>query len=233
MFKKTFIAAILAKLAFALPVPEQQQQQANPNLPDLLAKHYVPSTVGTNTLKYPIMNEYCLDDESSTTLLSIDGTLVPMMADAGWYTATYGSQYSYADQIFVLNLRKTSIVQLTSCFCFGNVFQAYDNGKAILLTDHCTWPAPTSNTCSDEDDNRITVPQDCALSPNFCDGAAILEPGYHNISIGVLQSPWGAGAAYIRVDTAAQSNPSWMNLPLMPLCQMDPDNWTCNQNIVE
>lgn len=232
MLKKTIIAALLAKLALCYPVQQQQQQQdVNPNMPEQFAKHYVPSNVQTNTIKFPIMNEYCLDDDSSTTLLSIDGTLVPMMADAGWYTVTYGSQYSYADQIFVLNLRKTSIVQLTACFCFGNVFQAYDNGKAILLTDHCTWPAPTAEDCVDE--TRETDPQACVDSANFCDGAAILEPGYHNISIGVLQSPWGAGAAYIRVDTAAQANPSWMNLPLMPLCQIDPDNWTCNQNIVE
>lgn len=227
MFTKTIISALLAKLILSLPF----QEDSNMNMPNELAKHYVPSNVQTNTLKYPIINDFCYDDDSETTLLSIDGTLVPMMADSGWYTVTYGSQYTYADQIFVLNTRKTAIIKLTACFCPGNVFQVFDNGMPIILTDHCDWPVVPPADCS----ARETDPQICSESNLFCDGAAILEPGYHNISIGVLNSPWGAGAAYIRVDTAAQGSTSYMNLPLTPLCQMDPNpiNWTCNQNIVE
>lgn len=220
------MAVLLAKLATALPV----QQDLNPNLPERFAKHYVPSTVNTNTLKFPILNQYCDESSSDSTLLSIDGVLVPMMADAGWYTVTYGAQYTYADQIFVLNNKKTAILQMTSCFCPGNVFQVFDNGTPITLTDNCDWPVPTDPTCTDLE--RETDPFVCSQSSSFCMGVALLEPGYHNISVGVLESPWGAGAAYIRVDTAAQGTSSYYNLPLTPLCEITGVN-NCNQNIVE
>lgn len=225
---KAIFAAILAKLAFALPTGQQQQQSANPNMPAELAKHYAPSNVNTNTLKYPIFDQFCSDSSDSTTLISIDGVLVPMMADAGWYTVTYGAQYTYADQIFVLNNKKTAILQMTGCYCPGNVFQVFDNGTPITLTDDCTFPQPTEPTC----ENREPDPFTCSQSTDFCHGAALLEPGYHNISIGILASPWGAGASYIRVDTAAQGDSSFMNLPLTPLCEITGVN-NCNQNVVE
>ncbi len=229
--KKVIVAGLLGKLLNAFPTGQQVQQDFCPNMPVDLAKHYVPSQVQSNTIKYPVLNEFCLDEESTTTMMSIDGVLVPLMPDAGWYTVTYGSQYTYADQIFVINNRKTSIIQLTACFCPGNVFQVFDNGTPIILTDNCNWPVPISPNCTGP--NRVTDPLTCSNSPNFCNGAAILEPGYHNISVGVLNSPWGAGAAYVRVDTAAQNgNETYLNLPLVPLCEMN-GQYTCNTQIVE
>lgn len=226
MLSKTLLALLLAKAATALPTG--QASNANQNMPMDLAKHYVPSNVMTNTLKFPLMGAhgYC-ESESSTTLMSIDGVLVPLMADAGWYTVTYGSQYTYADQIFVLQNKKTSILQLTGCFCSGNQFQVFDNGVPVTLTDNCDLTTLDNPNC----DERTTVPEDCATNAIFCNGVALLEPGWHNISVGVLLSPWGAGAAYIRVDTAAQGATSYLNLPLTPLCMMNGNN--CNQQIIE
>lgn len=216
-------AMLLAKLTMAVPSAD-----TNPNLPEAIAKHYIPSSVNTNTLKFPQM-KYRDESSSSETLISIDGVVMPLMPDAGWYTVTFGGQYTYADQIFAVYNKQTAIIEMTACFCPGDQFQVFDNGVPITLTDaHCTPSSLTNVVCTTPEQD----PNVCADSnPDFCAGAAILEPGFHNITVGVLASPWGAGAAFIRVDTACKdANPDFYDLPLVRCCTASS---TCPTGVVE
>lgn len=215
---------LLAKLSMAVP-----SSDANPNLPEGIAKNYIPSSINTNTLKFPQM-KYRDESSSSETLISIDGVVMPLMPDAGWYTVTYGGQYTYADQIFAVYNKQTAIIELTACFCPGDQFQVFDNGVPITLTDaHCDANSLTVHDCSSVREEDPNVCADNNVS--FCAGAAILEPGFHNVTVGVLASPWGAGAAFIRVDTACKdAAPDFYDLPLVRCCT---SSNTCPTGVVE
>lgn len=139
--------------------------------------------------------------------------------DAGWYSFAYGAAGTMAYRSFAVCNSQVVQLEVTSCFCLGNVFSIFDNGQPILTTDN----QATAADCT----TPITVPQDCSDDPDMSKGSVLLLPGCHNISIVAVQSPYMGGTAFLRVDTACPN--SDFSLPPIPCCEaLD----TCSQAIL-
>jgi hypothetical protein len=78
---------------------------------------------------------------------------------------------------------------VTDAFLKGDAFEVFDSGVSIGTT-----PAvPTGSDCGSD-------PAVCVNDPAVSHRAFNLGPGPHSITIKAVTSPFGAGAAYFRVD---------------------------------
>ena len=86
-----------------------------------------------------------------------------------------------------------------------------DNGVVVQNIDYC--PTPTAQ-CT----NPITDPEQCLIDQDqaYCSGGVLLLPGRHNITIGVSQSLYTAGAAFVRLDSVCPKD-----VGATPCCQID------------
>jgi hypothetical protein len=78
---------------------------------------------------------------------------------------------------------------VTDAFQIGDTFQVLDNGNLIGSTSAVT----TSGNCG-------TDPVPCLADPSVSHGVFNLGPGTHKLTIKMLASPFGTGAAYFRID---------------------------------
>lgn len=118
-----------------------------------------------------------------------------MKPNSGWYKFYYGNEGTVAWQSYSFDLPYQSVITLTDCFCPGDRFQLIDNGRVLLNVNQCPFP---DTACTIQ--NQVADPDQCVKDGNFCSGSAILPPGPHNITIGVLDSGLTAGAAFVRLD---------------------------------
>ena len=88
------------------------------------------------------------------------------------------------------------VVTITDAFFSGNSFELFDSGSLAGST-------PSVNigySCGDD-------PAVCLLDPNFSHAVFALGAGDHSLTIDALDSPFGGGAAYFRVDAQATAVP--------------------------
>lgn len=79
---------------------------------------------------------------------------------------------------------------MTDAFLKGDRFEIFDGGVSIGMTSAV--PTNTADCGSD--------PAVCVSDPTVSHGAFNLGPGSHSITIKAQNSPFGAGAAYFRID---------------------------------
>ena len=81
---------------------------------------------------------------------------------------------------------------VTDAYLLGDVFEIFDFGVSIGAIAR-----PTGNdSCNDD-------PDPCVANPLVGHGFFLLDPGPHQITIQLLDSPFGGGAAYFRVEPSA------------------------------
>lgn len=169
-------------------------------------------------------------DPSWTTLSSSseERTSVKVGVDNGYYAFTYGNENTLAFQSFIVESRHLTILSVSDCFLPGDVFQIYDNGQYMMVTDLCeAGPVP------DPSDIRVQGnPCACFSDSRYCKNFGYLLPGFHNITIAVVRSVGTAGAGYLRVDTVCENVCEGDNCPIFPLpcCQIE-GNQACSKNI--
>lgn len=101
------------------------------------------------------------------------------------------------------------LVTVTDAFFSGNSFELFDSGTLVGATPS----VDLGYSCGDD-------PALCALDPNFSHSTFLLGAGDHSLTIDALDSPFGGGAAYFRIDaqTVAASEPSSIMLLALGLC---------------
>lgn len=142
---------------------------------------------------------------------------IKIVPDAGFYPFSFQVPYDPIHQAFYFKSDKLTMVTVVDCFCEGDSFQFYDNGALIGVTStNC--PADTFNP-DQECNNPLMDPYECTQSTDHCIGGAYLLPGFHNITLQTIHSPFSGGTAFIRVDTACQTYQG-----LVPCCQLPGGN---------
>lgn len=168
-------------------------------------------------------------DWTSISSSSEERTSVNLMVDNGYYAFTYGNANTFAFQSFIVNSKHLTILSISDCFLPGDIFQVYDNGQYMMVTDIC----PDGPVAHPQPDELEKCPATCFQSCSFCKNFGYLLPGWHNITIAVLRSASTAGAGYLRVDTACQADETCtdnLNRYPQPCCQLD-GHQACSQNI--
>lgn len=179
MFVKIVLILLLVALNFihAIPHEETSIQNGFPEGGEMIAP------LSFHALKEEAMEEGLED-------LAVNAKDVHLKVGAGWYNFTFTNQYSFANRNFLFQTEKQTLLRITDTFCAGDVFQVYDWGQFLLQT------TPVNITC----DNYTPLPDVAWPSIGWSSGYYFLDPGCHNITIQVIQSPYTAGAANIRVD---------------------------------
>ncbi len=124
---------------------------------------------------------------------------VKIHPDMGFYAFSFGASHTYAFQNFVVKLRKPTWLSVTDCYCPGDNFQVFDNGRPILVTNECPEVTPSCELAFE--DNAWS----CLKDPNFCHGVVLLDSGHHNLTIATINSSVGGGAAFLRLDSICPS----------------------------
>jgi hypothetical protein len=87
--------------------------------------------------------------------------------------------------------------KVTDAFSSGDQFEVFDFGTSIGTTS-----SPIDGgSCGDD-------PVPCFSDPNYSHGTFGLDAGSHSITIKVIQSPFGMGAAYFIAEEAAPLSPA-------------------------
>lgn len=161
----------------------------------------------------------CGRQESSSSSSSQECGLenIKIVPDGGFYPFSFQVPYDPVMQAFYFKSDKLTMVTVVDCFCEGDFFQFYDNGSLIGVTEtNCPFEFYNPDqTCN----YPIMDPFKCTQSPNHCMGGAYLLPGFHNITLQTVFSPFSGGTAFIRVDTACQTYQG-----LVPCCSLPGGN---------
>lgn len=159
----------------------------------------------------------CKSSSSSSSSNDCGLENIKIVPDGGFYPFSFQVPYDPIHQAFYFKSDKLTMVTVVDCFCEGDFFQFYDNGSLIGVT---------STNCDYEDynpdqtcDHPIMDPFQCTRSDDHCMGGAYLLPGFHNITLQTVFSPFSGGTAFIRVDTACQTYNG-----LVPCCSLPGGN---------
>lgn len=120
-----------------------------------------------------------------------------------------GNSIEAGDPAWTFTTSAPVFVTITDAFFSGNSFELFDSGTLIGSTPF----VDLGYACGDD-------PAICALDPNFSHAVFSLGAGDHSLSIDALDSPFGGGAAYFRVDPqlAAVPEPGTIGLLTLGLC---------------
>lgn len=150
----------------------------------------------------------CASTSSSDSSSECGLEHIRIVPDGGFYPFSFQVPYEPIAQDFYFKSDKLTILTVLDCFCQGDAFHFYDNGMLIGMTnDFCqilTTPPPDPFTC-DAYGPVLSTPHECFNSENYCRGSAFLLPGFHNISLQTISSPFTGGTAFLRVDAACQT----------------------------
>ena len=85
-------------------------------------------------------------------------------------------------------------MRITDAFTRGDTFKVFDSNMLVLTTPYVApdYYIPPSIMCTD--------PENCYGSDGFSFGWIDLAAGSHSLTIQVVDSPHGSGAAYFRID---------------------------------
>jgi len=120
----------------------------------------------------------------------IDGTIQYLPVNGGWNNFPFGDVGSVTPVMF--NLFCPGVMNITDLWCSGDQFSIYDNG--VFLGN-------TSSAVYNECQSNSTHPDYTQQSANWSHGSYDLLPGWHNISIIPIVSPYREGVGAIRVDS--------------------------------
>jgi hypothetical protein len=95
---------------------------------------------------------------------------------------------------------------VTDAFQRGDQFEVFDFGTSIGST---SIPA-TTGACGDD-------PDPCVADPGVSHGVFPMTAGAHSITIKAKASPFGAGAAYFRIDAAPARMDHWLCYEIKPV----------------
>lgn len=140
-------------------------------------------------------------------------------ADMGFYAFSFGASHTYAYQDFQIKVRKPAWLSVTDCYCPGDIFQVFDNGKPVLVTSDCPQDTPSCEFAFN--DNAWG----CLFDDNFCKGVILLDTGHHNLTIATINSSVGGGAAFLRIDSICPNAPGSALNPMAPppaCCMINP-----------
>jgi hypothetical protein len=99
-----------------------------------------------------------------------------------------------------------AMITVTDAFLRGDQFDVLDNNVLIGTTS-----APvTTGSCGDN-------PDLCVADPQVSHGVFNVAAGPHSITIRAKASPFGAGAAYFRIDLAPPALDHWLCYDVKPL----------------
>ncbi len=139
-------------------------------------------------------------DWTTLSSSSEERTSVDVGVNNGYYAFTYGNANTFAFQSFIVNSKHLTILSVSDCFLPGDIFQVYDNGQFMIVTDYC----PSGPVAKPESCDLVSCPESCFNDDSFCKNFGYLLPGWRNITIAVIRSASTAGAGFLRVDTACQ-----------------------------
>jgi hypothetical protein len=109
------------------------------------------------------------------------------------------------DPAWEFNLIAPAEIKITDVFSNGDRFEVYDNGLPILQTDFVL----PLGFCG-------TDPAICYGAKGVSDGLYTLQAGRHSLTIKPLESPYGSGVAFFRIDNIV-STPEPVSLMLLGL----------------
>ena len=124
--------------------------------------------------------------------------------DVGLYPFLFGEPGTYAKQNYVRDSPNYELLEVFDCYCGGDEFAIFDNGKFVNdVNMDCENAQPNCKTFSD-------IPKHCYYSglheKAWCKVKAILAPGKHNISIGVISNMYHSGTGFVRLSALCQHN---------------------------
>ena len=121
---------------------------------------------------------------------------VHILLDVGWYQFAFGNAATFAFQSFHFRSDDFTAVTVTDAYCEGDAFLIYDQSIPLVPT---YWNCPYIITpiCQ----FNVPNPTLAVFDGEHCLGGSNLNPGHHNITIEVLNSPYTGGAGFVRVDT--------------------------------
>lgn len=128
-------------------------------------------------------------------------TEVNMLPDIGVYAFQFGKAGTYAYQNFIVNTDRMLLFEVFDCFCGGDYFSIYDWGQ---------FRANQNYFCQNSDDEcsyYSKSPEYCFAGnydDTFCYSYYYLQPGKHNLTIGVDYSPYNGGTGFARLTTVCQ-----------------------------
>lgn len=137
-------------------------------------------------------------------------------ADMGFYAFSFGAPKSYAFQSFNIKVKKAAWLSITDCFCPGDTFQVFDNGVPLIVTQN----DPRNNTKPCEGEYYSENAWTCFTDFWHAKSSAIINPGYHNITIAAINSTYGGGTGFIRIDTSC-APPNSQPLPCCLIEEID------------
>lgn len=137
-----------------------------------------------------------IDSQSSQATEAVEGTIGYLPVNGGWTTFPFGPMGTVTPIMF--NLFCPGRLNITDIYCSGDRFAIFDNGVFLGNTTK-----PVFDDCA----SNSTNPNFTEQSPLWSHGSFDLLPGWHNISIVVIRSPYDGGYGSIRVDTIPSPTP--------------------------
>lgn len=148
---------------------------------------------------------------SSTTFAS------PIAVDAGWYGFCFGGVGSeaaagcqnqgvgVAGNTLTFTAAGPALLKVTDAFSPGDIFNVFVNSVLAFTTS-----TPGTGVSSGDPDAAFD-------SGYFSAGSILLAAGSYNVDIFVSVSPFGAGGAYVEVESARSQVPEPASLALLGL----------------
>lgn len=141
-----------------------------------------PISVGASWLEFAYT-------DSGSPAFACDGACIP---------SSGGDSIEAGNPAWTFTSELPVTVTITDAFFSGNSFELLDEGTLIGST-----PSVDIGYSSCGSDIDGSDPAACALDPNFSHASFDLGVGDHSLTINALDSPFGGGAAYFRVDEAS------------------------------
>jgi len=96
-------------------------------------------------------------------------------------------------------------ITVTDAFLRGDQFEVFDGGVSIGITS----VPVTTGSCGDN-------PDPCLIDPQVSHGVFTVGSGPHSITIKAKASPFGAGAAYFKIDALPEKFDHWVCYDIKP-----------------
>lgn len=120
---------------------------------------------------------------------------VKLVPDIGYYAINFKPASIPVSTAFYFHSDRPTLLTVLDCFCAGDSFVVFDNSVYLAQT---SGPDTGDNTCA----YFSYQPVYCMLSGEFDQAVVPLLPGYHNITIVPIVTPYGEGTAFLRLDFA-------------------------------
>lgn len=120
-------------------------------------------------------------------------TVLPLVLDSGWQTFWFGNRSEVVSTMFVFQLTSKGYLWVTDAYCKGDSFLIYDNQRLLGQTETVPDDGCKTNT---------TNPTDAIQDGGYGHVQFNLTKGVHLLGFTVKESPFLAGKAFVRLDSA-------------------------------